>query len=251
MTMQLHEIGTMRSLILKAYVIVVDAAALATLLVLPFTGQGQRFGAFLLLIALAAMVGTRSIRIQGLRMQLSPLDLFILCALMTVAPVAGPLVALAGVGGSLVGPNRRPFSLRTAFNLGALPLSASAAAVVFTGLGGAAGDSPTLLVTPILSASLAFLVCNATLVAIAVALETPERLDGMWARAFCWNAVACLSSMVTALGVAEFGDALGYGALSLGLFPAIPTLAYFRMNRSKVEGRDVIADSPEVALTAG
>jgi hypothetical protein len=168
---------------------------------------------------------------------------------MTVAPAAGPLVALAGVAGSLFGPNRRPFSMRTAFNLGALPLSASAAAVIFAGLGGAAGAAPTSLVVPILSASAVFLACNASLAVIAVALETPERIDAMWARAFCWNAVACVSCMVTAVGVAEFCDALGYGALSLGIFPTIPMVAYFRMNRLKVDGRDSGKAEPEIELS--
>jgi hypothetical protein len=55
--------------------------------------------------------------------------------------------------------------------------------------------------------------------------------------------------MVTALGVAEFGDALGFGALALGLFPTIPTLAYFRMSRAKVERREAIEGSPEIELS--
>jgi hypothetical protein len=239
----------MRSLILKAYVINVDAAAVAALVALPSAGLGRRIGAFLLLIALAGVVGTRSIRIQGIRMLLSPLDLFVLCALMTVAPAAAPLVALAGVGGSLIGRNRRPLSMRTAFNLGALPLSASAAAVVFVGLGGTAGAAPTWLVVPILSASVAFLACNAALAAIAVALETPERLNVEWARAFGCNAVASVSCMVAAVGVAEFCDALGFGALSLALFPTIPILAFFRMSRRKVEDRDSFEAEPEIELS--
>ena len=85
----------MKSPKLIALVVAVDVAALGALAALPRAGLLDRGATLAMLLLLAATVGTRSVRIPYLRMSVTAADLFVFCALATLAPVAAPLMALS------------------------------------------------------------------------------------------------------------------------------------------------------------
>ena len=174
--------NAVRTGLLKAYVALVDLAAVAALALLPLTGLVDRAGTVLLLAALAAAVGARPIRIARLRVQVGAFDLFVFGGLLTMAPLAAPLVALAGVIGATLGPHRRPLSMRTAFNLGAVPLSASLAALTFSALLTDGSRDLAELVVPLLVATALYFLANTALAAVAIAVETRRNFFVAWGR---------------------------------------------------------------------
>jgi len=225
----------MKSIALKALVAAVGIAGLAGTILLPNDGLRERALALALLLALAALAGSRSVRIPGLRIQITAADVFTFCALATLAPVATPLVALAGVLGAMAGPRRRPLSVRTVFNLGAVTLSAAAAARVFVMFGGttdvASGHNAVIL----LASAAVFLAVNLALVAAVVRLETGrEALLTIATIAPC-AAVACLTSSLLALGLALTLASIGAPAAVLGLLCTGPLVTYFRAHKKRLE----------------
>ena len=223
--------------ILTAYVAVIDLAALAMLALFPAHELTGSPATLLILLALSAILGAQPIRIQSLRIQVAALDLFILSALLLIDPLVAPLIALVGVAAAVFGPGRRPMSLRTVFNLGVLPLSASVAAVTYLKLVGEGSDPMARFALPLAAASAAYFLVNTILAAIPAAIESRKNIFAAWMDIGPWNGVSTLASMVMAIGLAVLVQTLGPGILALGLLITIPIMAQGRL-REREESSD-------------
>ena len=210
---------------LKAYVVFVVLAALAMLALFPATGLKENIGTFLTLLVLVLLLGTRPVRIRSLRIQVAALDLFILSALLMLDPMTAPLVALIGVVTAVFGPGRRPLSLRTAFNLGMVPLSASLGAVTYVRMVGGSTEPVTQDLLPLIVASAVYFLANTILAAIAIAMESRSNLFSVWFGFSPSNGVSTLASMVMAIGLAVLVGSFGSAVLLIGLIISIPILA--------------------------
>ena len=217
---------------ITAYVAVVDLAALALLALCPATRLKDSPAVLALLLVLVAVLGMRPVRIRSLKIQVAALDLFILSALIMLDPMAAPLVALVGVLGAVFGPGRRPFSIRTAFNLGVVPLSASLAALTYVRLIGDAIDPIAGYAIPLVAATAVYFLVNTVLAALAVSLETKNNLFTVWLGFGPWNGVSTLASMVMAIGLVVLVDAFGPFVLLIGLILSIPILAQGRLREA-------------------
>lgn len=215
----------MRSRFLKAYTGLVDAAALVVLVLASSEGFGDRIGTLLTLIVLSILVGSRPVRVPALHVQVVALDLFVLCAIVALSAPAAPLVGLAGVASAVLGPARRPLSIRTAFNLGAIPLAAGLAALAY---GPLLSEGTPLLGRyglPLLAATAVYFLVNTALAALAIAVERRRNVLAVWWGYAPWNAAATLTSMLVGLGLAILLGTIGPAVLVLGLVAAIPLLS--------------------------
>jgi hypothetical protein len=214
---------------ITAYVAVVDLAALALLALYLPTRLKESPAILALLLILVAVLGMRPVRIRSLKIQVAALDLFILSALVMLDPLVVPLVALVGVIGAVFGPGRRPFSIRTAFNLGVVPLSASLAALTYVQLAGERMDLAARCATPMIAASAVFFLVNTFLAALAIAMEARKNLFTVWFGFGPSNGVSTLASMVMAIGLAVLVQTFGPAILLIGLIISIPILAQGRL----------------------
>ena len=226
----------MNSLIQKAYVTAVLVAGAAATLLLSPDGLRQEWLIFLALLILAALSGSRAVRIPRLRVQLTAADMFTFCAIATLAPMAAPVVAMAGVLGAQFGPDRQPFSEKTVFNLGAVMLAASGAAWCYGYLLGSDGSSIAMATPYLLATGAIYLALNLILVAAAVALENKSKALDVFSITAPKASIACFASLVLALGLILAVEAVGPGALVLGLFGTAPLLAYFREHKRQLGG---------------
>jgi hypothetical protein len=226
----------MNSIIKKTYVIAVFVAGLAGTLLLSPDGLRQEWLIFLALLVLAALSGSQAVRIPRLKVQLTAADMFTFCAIATLAPMAAPVVAMAGVLGAQFGPDRQPFSEKTIFNIGAVMLAASGAAKAYGSLLGNDSSSATIATLALLATAVIYLALNLTLVVVAVALEKKSKALGVLSITAPKACIACLTSLVLALGLVLAMEAIGPAALVLGLFGTAPLLAYFREHKRQLDG---------------
>jgi hypothetical protein len=225
----------MKPIALKCLVAAVGIGALAGTALLPRGDLAESAPTLMLLLALAGLAGSRSVRIPGLRIQVTAADMFTFCALATLQPAATPLVALAGVLGAMIGPRRRPLSLRTVFNLGSVTVSAAAAAHVYTMLGGTTSALSGHASLVLLTCAAVFLATNLALVAAAVRLETGRGVVLTITTVTPCAAVACLTSALLAMGMSLTLAGLGPLAAFLGLACTGPLVAYFKAHRQRLE----------------
>ena len=218
---------------IKAYVAMVDLAALALLALYPAAGLKDNPGTLVLLLVLVAVLGMRPVRIRSLKIQVAALDLFVLSALVLLDPKTAPLIALVGVIAAVFGPGRRPMSIRAAFNLGVVPLSASLAALTYVRLIGDATDDAARYAIPLVAATAVYFIVNTVLAALAVALETKKNLFSVWIGFGPWNGVSTLASMVMAIGLAVLVGSFGPLVLLIGLIISIPILAQGRLREMR------------------
>lgn len=153
-----------------------------------------------------------------------------------MAYFAAPLVALASMIGTGLG-GRTPFwSVKTAFNVGAVPLSMAAGSWTFVLLGGTSGAGSNAIL-PLLAAAIVYALINVPLTATAVALGSGR----------CWIAIvrqaavlALLSNITCALagaGLLMAWVVVGPIGLALGLVPLAPLEEYAR-SLSRLAGRE-------------
>jgi hypothetical protein len=219
----------MRPRILRAYAGIVDIAALLVLFLLGSEGIGERPGTLLTLLVLAVLVGSRPVRIPSLHIQVAALDLFVFCALLTLSPLAAPLVGFFAVASALFGPRRRPLSVRTAFNLGLIPLSAGLAALTYGGLVSEGMTAADRYAIPLLAATAVYFLVNTGLTALAIAFEARGNVATVWWGFAPWNGAATLASMLMSVGLAVLLDTVGPVVLLLGLVATLPILAQGRL----------------------
>jgi hypothetical protein len=219
--------NTIRSGALKAFVAGTVVAAFVSIALLPAAGLFEQPLTLALFVALAAAVGTRSVRMPNLRMQVTASDIFVFCALVAMVPMAAPLVALASVAGAEMRRGRRPFSIRTLFNLAAVPLSMSVAAFVFIGVGGESGN-PTRFILPLLAAAVVYPVVNIALAAAAIRLETGRSWSTICKQSISCVLVSSLTSALLGAGLLLVLLEIGPWGLVIGVVPAVPIAAYLR-----------------------
>jgi hypothetical protein len=170
-----------------------------------------------------------------------------------MTPLAAPLVALASVAGAELGPRRRPFSIRTLFNLGAVPLSMSMAAFVFIGVGGEPG-SPTSSILPLLVAAVVYPLANLALAAAAIRLETGRGWFGVCRQSISCVLVSSLSSALLGTGLLLVLMETGPVGLVVGVVPAVPIAAYLRSSLKRAArylSRREDADEPAPLVATG
>ena len=204
-----------RSSFLVAWTVLVGAASIAMISLLPSANLLDNWASMLGLLLLAVVAGPRTIRFPGLKVQATVSDLYVFGALFALPSVAVPLVALAATCGAVLGPGHRPFSLRTVFNLFAVPMSAGVAAFVFQlipSTGSAFG--------PALVAAIVFHALNAATVSVAIRLETGRGLATTLRAVGGWSTVACLASLFAAGGLYLALEGLG----PIGLIPGMSVI---------------------------
>jgi len=156
----------MRKSLLKSYVatIMVLAAALAA-------WSGNEFplseiGGWLAILMWTFAVGPQSVAFPRHRVQITAADCFLFYCLVVHGPMGGMAAAFVGTLGAIVLGDRRPNAQQAAFNLGAIPLSAGLAGVVFELL--RADSSPFVA---IIAAAAVFGIVNTLLVIVVLKLE--------------------------------------------------------------------------------
>ncbi|MDH3629143.1 MAG: hypothetical protein OEV00_02815 [Acidobacteriota bacterium] len=212
----------------KLYIIGIDAAAIAAAIAMPHEGLVERTPALFTLIALAALTGARSVQIPRLNLKLTPGDVFTFCALPIVGPLGAVLVAFASTLSAVAPGKKRPKPMQVAFNLGALPLSAAAAAVVWQILPAAGSTGMTGGLLALLVAAAAFLIVNGLLVGLMLRLHNKTAFFPFWARAISLSFGPTLLSLLAAVGLAAFIEITGPVGLALGLFVSAELVRAFR-----------------------
>ena len=200
----------------------------------PRDGLGDHLATLGVLLVVSALVGARPVRIPGVHFQLVIVELFVFCALLTLPPVAAPLIAFVAVAGALFGPRRRPLSMKTAFNLGAVPVSAALAAITFGRLAGEAGNLAASAIA-LFSAAVVFYLVNTLLAAIVISIQSERAFPMVWLRAGSCSAVSSVSSVVLAFGLVALVGAFGPGVLVAGLVASLPLYDHDRMQRARLE----------------
>lgn len=209
------------------FIVAVDVMAVISIALLGTHRLFERPITLLALLALAAIVGTRPISLPGLHLKVVATDVFMLFALLVLAPAAAPLVALASVFGVTVARGGRFRSMKTAFNAGALPLSMAAGVWSFHAVGGTSA-SPSPMVVPLLAAAVAYALSNLVLAATVICLNS----GGRWLQK-CQQLVvlAVVSSVTCALLGASLvlvWLAIGPVSLLLAFVPLVPMQQYYR-----------------------
>jgi hypothetical protein len=228
----------MQSRFLKVYVGMVVAIAALSLLALPAADVPARPRMTVLMIVLAALLGTRRVRFPALRTHLTATDAIILCALAAFGPVPAVLTALGGVVGAAFGSRHRPALIKFVFNVGAHILSTAACAGAFLLAGGAPGQSLQLNLWPLSVGTVAYFLISTGLVAGAITLENRSGFLATWRGSFQWTAVTYLTSLTLAACLLLMFEHLGPWAVALAVPPCWLLIAFFRSNRERLAEKE-------------
>jgi signal transduction histidine kinase len=223
-----------RSLGLKAYVLAVDLAAVATLAFMARSGVPAETGTFLLLAVLATITGTRSVRFEGLKFQLTVSHPFVICALAALGPFAAMIASVGTVVGTLLGRQAGMRGMRLAFNVGAQPVSVFAAGWLFLALGAQPGQPVSALMGPLALATAVFFLANTGLVSVAVALEKRQSILRIWKNSFMWTGVSYLTGLTLAVCMLLILEKLGAWGMALAAPPCWLLLAFYRTHRERL-----------------
>jgi len=227
-----------RSRLLLSLVIAVDALALVSIALLATGRLLERPLTLLVLLAMAAAVGARSIRIPRLGVRVVAADVFVLFALVALTPAAAPLIALASMLGAAATTGDRFLSIKTAFNVGAVPLSMAAGAWAFVALGGVAGSTlPAVL--PLLAAAVVYALINVPLTATAAHLGTGQSWSEICRQSVGLALVSNITSALLGSSLLLVWSVVGPVGLALGLVPLAPLEQYIRLRARRVEDGDV------------
>ena len=217
------------SRILKAYILVVAIAAMLVIASLGTDGLSETLPVLALLTVLAAAVGTRSVTLPGLNARLTASDVFTFAALAGAAPMAAPLVALADVAGAMITGAKRPPAFRILFNLSAVPLAAAAGASFIQAGRPFCGSAFLCVPFLILLGAVVCHLANFAMVAAAVGLSHQRDSLRSLVAAAPWTLLSSMASALAGLGVATMLAGIGPVGVLVGLVCVPPTLAYFRM----------------------
>ncbi|HXV76275.1 MAG TPA: hypothetical protein VD788_08145, partial [Candidatus Polarisedimenticolaceae bacterium] len=182
--------------------------------------------AALALVALAGVAGAFPVRFAERKTAFTPTHPFILCALGAGGVVPAAAAAVAGVIGASLRSNCRITPVRVVFNTGAGLVAAGAAAGVFVGLGGVPGRTWSVLLGPLAGAASAYFLCNTTLVALAVALDTRAGLLGTWVTTFAWTIASSFAGFSVAVGLLVAVERFGVPGILLAV-PPVAVLVQF------------------------
>lgn len=217
-----HTAPSLRSGFVVGWTLAVAGAAVVTASLLPSAGLREGWVAVLGLILLAMVAGNKTIRFPALKVRATASDLYVFVALFALPAIAVPLVALAATSAAVLGPRRPRFSIRTVFNLFAVPLAAGVAAAVYH-LMPSLDSSPF---GPALVAVAVFHAVNCVTVSVAIRLETGRSLVSTLCAVGGWSSIACLASLFAAGGLYLALEGLGPIGLVPGLSVVLPFLSF-------------------------
>ena len=219
---------------LVAYVVAVNVAALAALTALPAASLDGQVLTVLLLAGLAALLGSRSIGLPGLKSEINATHPFIFFALAALGVGAAAVVALTGVIAAALGRERRPTPIHLVFNLGAVLLSTVAASGAFRALGGHPDQDLVSLMPPLAGATVAFFFVNTGLVAAAISLDKHQPLFSTWRGYFLWTSVSYATGLSLAFAMLAVLDAMVPWGLVLGLPPCWLLVMFYRQRAANL-----------------
>jgi hypothetical protein len=202
---------------LRALVLLVAVAAVLGTATLPLSGLRETPAALATLLVLTAVVGSRAIHISRLRINVTAGDAFMFCGLVAIGPMAAPLVAVVGILGASVGGVRHPSALRAVFNVSTVGLAASLAAHAHVFLAKLELLGRSANVVGLLAAAAIFAFANTVLVSLAIHLERRIPLLSVCRGLGIWAVSATLTSLLIGLGLQTLMDEIGAVALVTGI----------------------------------
>jgi hypothetical protein len=224
----------MSSRALIALVVVVAVAGIAAVATLPSREAAPDPSTLFLLIAVSALAGLWPVRLGPMRVELTATHPVVLCALAVAGPAAAVLTALAGVGGTVLLRHRTRLSMRLPFNLGAVALATSAAAWVFTLLGGGAVGGVEVMLWPLFAATTVYFLMNTGLVSLAVATEQRSSALVVWRESFLWTVASYLSGFTLAALLLVVVGTLGPWSLVLAIPPCWVLVGFYRAHKERL-----------------
>jgi len=225
----------MKRLGLPAYVAVVDALALVSLLALWSQQPEEAWTGTFLLATLIALAGATPVRLPGVKGSVSATDPFVFTALAAYGPLSACLVASAGVIGASVGRGARQRPEKIAFNLGNVVLSSALASLVYLAAEGVPGAVLRDQIGPLMAAVTIYFLVNTGLVVIAISLDTGGPLAATWRESVLWMAVSTYAGLPLAAGLLYLLDLAGPRALALGVPPCWLLAAFYHSHRQRQE----------------
>ena len=225
----------MRSHLMHSFVAAVALAAGTAMTFVSWSGLGDKPVALAALMIIALITGARPVRIPKLKVELVVMELFLFTAMLALAPAAAPLVALASVCGAMFGPRRRPFSIRTVFNIASFVLSAALATLVFESMLASGNPTPAAYGLPLAAAGLVFFLTNTGLAGIVISLHGSDSFFRVWGRSCALTAAPTVTGAVLAVGFASLLIATGPAVLIAGLVVSLPLTAYDRQQALRAE----------------
>jgi signal transduction histidine kinase len=220
---------------LTAYVVAVDACALAALGVGVSMGWAVDNYVFALVAALALLAGSRPVRFARFKTELTATHPFVLLAVAGLGPLEAMLVGLIGLTGVVLRPGRRPNPLRTAFNLGAVVLASAAAASAFLVAGGRIGGSFWSSFAPLAAATGIYFLVNTGLVTLAISLQQRTPFLEVWRESFQWTTVSYFTGLTLAAGMLAALQSWGPWVLALAIPPVWLLLAFYKAQRDAIQ----------------
>ncbi|MDH3626690.1 MAG: hypothetical protein OEV00_03220 [Acidobacteriota bacterium] len=173
----------------------------------------------LTLIGLAAFVGSRSVKVPALKIEVTAGDAFTFLGLLAVGPLAAPIVALAGTASAVIASDHfKRRRLKAIFNMASVTLSAAASAWAHQAiLAGEQLGSYTYAVAVVV-AGVTFGLVNTLLVALVMRIATGTSVVSNWLGFGPWAVGSSMGSLLIALGLLSLIPSVGFAGLVLGLF---------------------------------
>jgi hypothetical protein len=209
---------TMARVGFAAYVTLAMLALAVAAMTLPAGGLDENPVATALLLVLAAWVGSRSIRVRKLQIEVTAGDAFMFCGLVVVGPIAALLIALSGTIGAVVGNRRQVKTVQAVFNLATVGLAAALAAHAYAGFASLSKDSLMLSGAGLIAAAVVFGLVNTGLVAMVIRLRNATKeYVAIWRGFGPWALTSTLASLLIGLGLVTMIETIGAAGPLVGL----------------------------------
>jgi len=214
---------------------------------LPSGGLDENPVTTAMLLVLAAWVGSRSIRIRRLKVEVTAGDAFMFCGLVAVGPMAALLIALSGILGAVIAKRRPGKSFQALFNVATVALAAASAAHAYLLTASYSTDPRAVSGFGLVAAVAVFGLVNTALVALAIRLRRATKsYVAIWRGFGPWALVSTLASMLIGVGLVTLMGALGTAGPVLGLAGAAAIGTSIEAFRDRFEKQPVppLASSP-------
>ncbi len=220
---------------LVAYVLAVEAAALAVVWALPLHELTHNTTVTGVFVTLAALIGTRPIRIPGVRTDVSATDPFVIGAMAFCGGLPAALAASAGVLGASATRARRPRLVQVLFNLAVGVLGAGLGYRTLVALGGGPGIATLQQIVPLALATVVYFLVNTVLVAGAVSFERGISLIANWGDSALWTSVSAFTGLTLGSLLLLLLEATGPTGVILGLPPCLLLVKFYHSHKERLE----------------
>jgi putative nucleotidyltransferase with HDIG domain len=221
------------TLIFVAAIVIAGSAALASS-IQEIVNKPLPVG-WLLLAALTLFSFVFTIKVPGLPARISVSETFVFtCVLLFGTAAATVTVALDAMIMSAWKHRRDPIKLL--FNATEPALSIWVASQLFFAMVGTPGRAnTTALLLPVLALSLTYFLLNSWLTAIAVSLETGNRVLFVWRTHFLWLALNYLGGASVAILIVQHSDTVGIATISIILPLLVITYLTFKSSMGRID----------------